>query len=164
MSAAVYIGLGSNVDRDKNIWLAIQEMRKVFGALEISPVYESASVGFDGNDFLNLVAGFKTENELAEVVKALRNIEDKLGRDRTQPRFSPRPIDLDILTYDELEVDQLGIQIPRHEILQNAFVLKPLQDIAPDVVHPVANTTFRQLWQVMKPNAGRIDVYQLNLD
>ena len=164
MSATVYIGLGSNVDRDKNIWLAIREMRKVFGPLEISPVYESAAVGFDGNDFLNLVAGFKTENELAEVVNALREIEDKLGRDRTQPRFSPRPIDLDILTYDELEIDQSGIQIPRHEILQNAFVLKPLQDIAPDVVHPVANKTFRQLWQVMEPNAGRIDVYQLNLD
>ena len=164
MSARVYIGLGSNVDRETNIRLAIQEMRKVFGPLEISPVYESAAVGFDGSDFLNLVAGFKTENEVAEVVKALREIEDKLGRDRTQPRFSPRPIDLDILTYDELEIDQSGIQIPRHEILQNAFVLKPLQDIAPDVVHPVANKTFRQLWQVMEPTAGRIDVYQLNLD
>ena len=164
MSARVYIGLGSNVDREKNIRHAIDGMRQVFGELELSPVYESAAVGFDGNDFLNLVAGFKTENELAEVVEALREIEDKLGRDRTQPRFSPRPIDLDILTYDELEIDQSGIQIPRHEILQNAFVLKPLQDIAPDVVHPVANKTFRQLWQVMEPNAGRIDVYQLNLD
>ena len=164
MSARVYIGLGSNVDREKNIRHAIDGMRQVFGELELSPVYESAAVGFDGNDFLNLVAGFKTENELAEVVEALREIEDKLGRHRTQPRFSPRPIDLDILTYDELEIDQSGIQIPRHEILQNAFVLKPLQDIAPDVVHPVANKTFRQLWQVMEPNAGRIDVYQLNLD
>ncbi len=164
MSARVYIGLGSNVDREKNIRRAIDEMRQVFGGLVLSPVYESAAVGFDGNDFLNLVAGFKTENELAEVVKALRNIEDKLGRDRTQPRFSPRPIDLDILTYDDLELDEQGIQIPRNEILQNAFVLRPLQDIAPDTKHPLVGKTYSQLWQVMEPNAGRIDVFRLNLD
>ena len=163
MSARVFIGLGSNVDREKNIGLAIREMRQVFGELELSPVYESAAVGFDGSDFLNLVAGFKTENDVGEVVKALGEIEDGLGRDRTQPRFSPRPIDLDILTYDKLELDLPGIQIPRHEILQNAFVLKPLQDIAPDSQHPLVGKTYRQLWQEMAPNAGRLDVYQLKL-
>ena len=113
MSATVYIGLGSNVDREKNIVLAVRELRKVFGELELSPVYESAAVGFDGSDFLNLVAAFDTENDVEEVVKTLRAIEDDLGRDRTQPRFSPRPIDLDILTYGECELGQPGIQIPR---------------------------------------------------
>jgi 2-amino-4-hydroxy-6-hydroxymethyldihydropteridine diphosphokinase len=164
MSALVYIGLGSNVDRERNITLAIREMRKVFGVLEISPVYESAAVGFDGSDFLNLVAGFKTEIEVDEVVETLRKIEDSLGRDRSQPRFSPRPIDLDILTYDDLKLDEPGIQIPRHEILQNAFVLRPLQDIAPNEVHPVETKTYAQLWQEMEPHAGRIEVYQLNLN
>jgi len=164
MSSRVYIGLGSNVERENNILLAIREMRKVFGELELSPVYESAAVGFDGSDFLNLVAGFDTDNDVDEVVKALRAIEDNLGRDRSLPRFSPRPIDLDILTYDELELDVPGIQIPRHEILQNSFVLKPLQDVAPDALHPVKGKTYRQLWQEMEPNAGRIEVYALNLD
>lgn len=164
MSNRVYIGLGSNVDREKNILLAIREMRRVFGELKLSPVYESAAVGFDGSDFLNLVTGFDTDNDVAEVVKALRAIEDSLGRDRTQPRFSPRPIDLDLLTYDELEVDVPGIQIPRQEILQNSFVLKPLQDIAPDTLHPVEGKTYRQLWQAMAPNAGRLEVYHLDLD
>ena len=163
MSARVYIGLGSNVDREKNIGLAIRKMRQVFDELELSPVYESASVGFDGSDFLNLVAGLTTDKDINEVVKALRGIEDSLGRDRTQPRFSPRSIDLDILTYDELELEQPGIQIPRHEILQNAFVLKPLQDIAPDSQHPLVGKTYRQLWQEMAPNAARLDVYRLKL-
>ncbi len=163
MSTRVYIGLGSNVDRENNILLAIREMRKVFGELELSPVYESAAVGFDGSDFLNLVAGTNTENEVGEVVKALREIEDSLGRDRSQPRFSPRPIDLDILIYDELELDEPGIQIPRHEILQNAFVLKPLQDIAPDTMHPTAGKSYRELWRVMEPDAPRLEVYALDL-
>jgi 2-amino-4-hydroxy-6-hydroxymethyldihydropteridine diphosphokinase len=164
MSVTVYVGLGSNVDRDKNIKLAVREMRKVFGELELSPVYESAAVGFDGSDFLNLVARFSTVLEVGNVVKALRAIEDKLGRDRSRPRFSPRPIDLDILTYDDLKLDETGIQIPRHEILQNAFVLRPLQDIAPDAVHPVERKSYAQLWQEMAANADRIEVYQLELE
>ena len=164
MNATVYIGLGSNVDREKNIVLAIKEMRKVFGELELSSVYESAAVGFDGSDFLNLVAGFKTDDNVAEVVRALREIEDNLGRDRTQPRFSPRPIDLDILTYDDLEMDEPGIQIPRKEILENAFVLRPLQDIAAEVLHPVLKQSYRQLWAEMVPNAVSTEVFDLALD
>ena len=164
MNATVYIGLGSNVDREKNIVLAIKEMRKAFGELELSPVYESAAVGFDGSDFLNLVAGFKTGDNVAEVVRALREIEDNLGRDRTQPRFSPRPIDLDILTYDDLQMDEPGIQIPRKEILENAFVLRPLQDIAANALHPVLKQSYRQLWTGMLPNAVSTEVFDLALD
>jgi 2-amino-4-hydroxy-6-hydroxymethyldihydropteridine diphosphokinase len=164
MSAMVYIGLGSNVDREKNIVLAVREMRKVFGELVLSPVYESAAVGFDGSDFLNLVAGFETENDVGEVVQSLREIEDGLGRDRSQPRFSPRPIDLDILTYGELELDQPGIQIPRDEILQNAFVLRPLQDIAAEILHPALKQSYGELWAEMEPNAVATELFELTLD
>ena len=164
MSTTVYVSLGSNVGRDRNILLAIKEMRSAFGDLRLSPVYESASVGFDGSDFLNLVAGFETENDVHEVVQKLRAIEDRLGRDRTQPRFSPRPIDLDILTYDDLVMDEQGIQIPRQEILQNAFVLKPLCDIAPDTLHPTVIKDYQTLWLAMAPEAPRLDIYDLVLD
>ncbi len=164
MSATVYLGLGSNVDREKNILLAVRELRKVFGELVLSPVYESAAVGFDGSDFLNLVAGFETENDVGEVVQALREIEDGLGRDRSQPRFSPRRIDLDILTYGELELDQPGIQIPRHEILQNAFVLRPLHDIAAEILHPVLKQSYGELWAEMEPNAVATELFELTLD
>ena len=164
MSATVYIGLGSNVDREKNILLAVRELRKVYGELVLSPVYESAAVGFDGSDFLNLAAGFETENDVGEVVQALREIEDGLGRDRSQPRFSPRPIDLDILTYGELELDQPGIQIPRHEILQNAFVLRPLKDIAPEVLHPVLKQSYGELWAEMGADAVATELFELTLD
>lgn len=164
MSATVYVSLGSNVERDRNIRLAVKEMRTAFGNLRLSPVYESASVGFDGSDFLNLVAGFETDNDVHEVVQELRVIEDRLGRDRSQPRFSPRPIDLDILTYDGLVIDEPGIQIPREEILQNAFVLKPLCDIAPDSVHPLVKQDYQVLWLAMASDAPRLEVYELSLD
>lgn len=164
MSVTVYVSLGSNVQRDRNIRLAVKEMRTAFGNLRLSPVYESASVGFDGSDFLNLVAGFETDNEVHEVVQELRVIEDRLGRDRSQPRFSPRPIDLDILTYDGLIIDEPGIQIPREEILQNAFVLKPLCDIAPDSLHPLVKQDYQALWLAMASDAPRLEVYELSLD
>lgn len=164
MSVTVYVSLGSNVQRDRNIRLAVKEMRTAFGNLSLSPVYESASVGFDGSDFLNLVAGFETDNEVHEVVQELRVIEDRLGRDRSQPRFSPRPIDLDILTYDGLIIDEPGIQIPREEILQNAFVLKPLCDIAPDSVHPLVKQDYQALWLAMASDAPRLELYELSLD
>ncbi len=164
MSATVYVGLGSNVDREKNILLALRAMRRVFGRLELSPVYESVAVGFEGDDFLNLVAGFETDSDVHDVVHELREIEDRLGRDRSLPRYSHRSIDLDILTYDALEMDEPGIQIPRHEILVNAFVLRPLQDLAPDVLHPVVKKRYRELWQAMEPEAVRTDVFKLPLD
>ncbi len=164
MNATVYVSLGSNVERDRNIRLAVKEMRAAFGNLRLSPVYESASVGFDGSDFLNLVAGFETNNEVHDVVQELRVIEDRLGRDRSQPRFSPRPIDLDILTYDGLIIDEPLIQIPREEILQNAFVLKPLCDIAPDSVHPLVKQDYQALWLAMASDAPRLELYELSLD
>jgi len=164
MSAEVFVSLGSNVDREINIRLALRDMRQFFGRLRLSPVYESAAVGFDGDDFLNLVAGFECDIDVREVVLALREIEDQLGRDRTLPRFSHRPIDLDILTYDELEIDEEGIQIPRHEILVNAFVLRPLQDLAPETLHPLEKKSYRELWQAMLPTAIHTEIYDLPLD
>ena len=164
MTATVYVGLGSNVDREMNILLGIREMRRVFGGLEISPVYESEAVGFNGGDFLNLVVSFKTVKPVRDVVLALRAIEDRLGRDRTLPRFSHRSIDLDILTYDDLQIDEPGLQIPRKEILENAFVLRPLQDIAARTLHPVLKQSYADLWAAMKPGAIATWVFKLALD
>lgn len=164
MSATVYIGLGSNIDRENNIMQAVSEMRKVFGELVLSPVYESEAVGFEGDKFLNLVARFETNRSVRNVVQELHGIEDRQGRDRTLPRFSHRCIDLDILTYNDLEIDEPGLQIPRNEILENAFVLRPLQDIAAEALHPVLKQSYRQLWAEMLPNAITTEPFDLTLD
>ena len=164
MTATVYVGLGSNVDCEKNILLGIREMRRVFGGLELSQVYESEAVGFDGGDFLNLVVSFKTMKPVRDVVLALRIIEDRQGRDRSLPRFSHRSIDLDILSYDDLQIDEPGLQIPRKEILENAFVLRPLQDIAAGTLHPVLRQSYAELWAGMEPGAIATRVFKLALD
>ena len=159
MSTRVYVGLGSNVDRETRLRQAVDALRKHFGALSLSPVYDSAAVGFDGFDFLNLVAGFDTELEVEQVAAIFRDIENELGRDRSLPKFSSRSIDLDILTYGDMVLDLPGIRLPRPEILENAFVLKPLQDLAPDTLHPECGETYAVLWQRMAPTAPRLDLF-----
>ncbi len=163
MSARVYVGLGSNVDREARLRQAVVALRELFGELELSPVYDSAAVGFDGYDFLNLVAGFDTELEVERVAASFRDIENQLGRDRSLPKFASRSIDLDILAYDDLILDLPGIRIPRPEILENAFVLRPLQDLAADSVHPETGETYAVLWQRMAPSAPRLNLFPLDL-
>ena len=163
MTARVYVSLGSNADREAKIRLAVIALRDQFGKVELSPVYDSEAVGFDGSDFLNLVAGVDTSLEVETVAAIFHNIEDQLGRNRSLPKFASRPIDLDILVYDNLILDVPGIRIPRPEILANAFVLKPLQDIAADRLHPEIGESYAVLWQRMAPNAPRLDVFPLDL-
>ncbi len=163
MSARVYVGLGSNLDRETKIRQAVALLREYFDDIELSPVYDSAAVGFDGSDFLNLVAGFDSSIEVGAVTSMFHGIEDQLGRDRSLPKFASRPIDLDILTYGDMVLDVPGIKIPRSEILHNAFVLKPLQDIAPDRLHPEVGESYAVLWQRMAADAPRLDLISLDL-
>ncbi len=163
MNARVYVGLGSNVEREIKIRQAVGLLREQFGEIELSPVYDSAAIGFDGSNFLNLVAAVDTSLEVEIAAAAFHSIEERLGRDRSLPRFASRPIDLDILTYDDLILNVPGTRIPRPEILENAFVLKPLQDIAPHRLHPETRESYAKLWQRMAPNAPRLNLFPLDL-
>ena len=161
--ARVYVSLGSNQNREDNIRRAVLALQREFGDIELSPVYDSAAVGFDGSDFLNLVASFDSELDALAIFTTFRAIESELGRDRSLPRFASRPIDLDLLLYDDAVLDLPGLRIPRPEILEQAFVLKPLQDLAPDLVHPERGESFAVLWQRMAPAAPRLTVSALDL-
>jgi 2-amino-4-hydroxy-6-hydroxymethyldihydropteridine diphosphokinase len=109
------------------------------------------------------VAGFDTDLGVEAVASVFHDIEDQLGRDRSLPKFASRPIDLDILTYDDMVLDIPGIRIPRPEILHNAFVLKPLQDLAADRLHPEIGESYALLWQRMAEDAPRLDLVPLDL-
>jgi len=161
--ARVYVSLGSNVDRENRLRQAMALLRERFGDIEMSPVYDSVAVGFVGSNFLNLVAGFDTELGVEAVAGAFHNIENQLGRDRSLPKFASRSIDLDILVYDDLILNAAGISVPRPEILVNAFVLKPLQDIAPDRLHPETGLSYSAHWQKMAPTAPHLDLCLLQL-
>ncbi len=142
----IFISLGSNADREYHIRQAVIELAAVFGALQLSTVYESESVGFVGDAFYNMVVGARTELSIAQCVHVFKAIEDKYGRVRDSAKYSGRTLDLDLLTYDEV-VCQEPAQLPRDEIIHNAYVLLPLAELAPDLIHPVSGLTYSQLWQ-----------------
>ncbi len=152
--ARVYVSIGSNIDRERSVRQGVAGLREAFGPLTLSPVYETAAVGFEGDDFYNLVAGFDTGLSPQEVAGRLRAIEDATGRDRSQPRFSPRTLDLDLLLYDDAVLREQGLRIPRDEILKYAFVLKPLADIAGGLRHPECGETYAALWARFEGDRG----------
>jgi 2-amino-4-hydroxy-6-hydroxymethyldihydropteridine diphosphokinase len=109
-------------------------------------VYACPAVGFEGDEFFNLVVGFDTDETPQAVDEALHAIEYEHGRVRGAQRFAPRSLDLDILTYDNLILHEGKLRLPRGEIIRYAFVLKPLADLAPDARHPELGASYAELW------------------
>jgi len=145
--AKVFLGLGSNIERERYIVAGLDAMARLFGDFSHSSVYDSAAIGFDGPPFLNLVVGIETEFTVSELARTLRDIEWEHGRPRNATRFSARHLDIDILTYDALVGEIEGVELPRGEILENAYVLQPLAELAPGVHHPVSGKTYAELWR-----------------
>ena len=143
----VYLSIGSNIEREKHLRAGISALKKQFGTLILSSVYESDAVGFDGQPFLNLVASFKTEHPPEKVDSLLDIIEKNNGRTREQKKFNPRTLDLDLILYGDYISQDPTLEIPRDEITQYAFVLEPLAEIAGELLHPVLKTSYDQLWQ-----------------
>lgn len=143
---AVFLGIGSNVEREINIGAGLDALVQAHGELQLSAVYESESVGFDGAPFLNLVAAVETGLDLGQLALDLRELEYSLGRPRDASRYSPRTLDIDILTYADLVGTRDGVELPRPEITENAYVLRPLAELAPDSVHPALQQRYGELW------------------
>jgi 2-amino-4-hydroxy-6-hydroxymethyldihydropteridine diphosphokinase len=145
--AQVYLGLGSNIDPEKNLSIGIRELRWRFGELMLSDIYESEAVGFEGADFLNMVVGLEADETPQEIVWQAELIHEFVGRDRESGRYSSRPLDIDLLLYDKLVVDEPRLKLPRCDVLDYSFVLRPLAEIAPGFRHPVTGKTLDEHWQ-----------------
>ncbi|MDT8405037.1 2-amino-4-hydroxy-6-hydroxymethyldihydropteridine diphosphokinase [Sulfuriflexus sp.] len=143
--ARVFLGLGSNIDAEENIRSAIETLRELYSDLVVSTVYESEAVGFQGDNFLNLVVAFTAEESVDVISELMDEIEDAHGRRRNHDRMMARTLDIDMLLYDDL-VDE-SMNIPRNEIETYAFVLLPLSELAPDMRHPVSGDTFIDMWE-----------------
>ena len=156
--AQVFVGIGSSIDRQNNIRLGIQALRSTFGDVQLSPLYESEAVGFTGCHFYNLVVSFNSQLAPKEIINKLKAIEIEQGRPVKAIKFAPRTLDLDLLLHDQL-IDS-EIDLPRAEILSNAFVLLPLSEIAPNLTHPILKETYQTLWNEFpktKQKLWRID-------
>jgi 2-amino-4-hydroxy-6-hydroxymethyldihydropteridine diphosphokinase len=144
----VFLGIGTNLgDRERNLREAIQKIGELIGIVsETSSIYETAPWGFDAeNDFLNMVICVETTQAPGELLKKINLIESTMGRERTQDRYSSRVIDIDILLYDDLVIYEKGLKIPHRLMHERRFVMVPLCEIAPDLIHPVLKKTMNVL-------------------
>ncbi|MDP7591642.1 MAG: 2-amino-4-hydroxy-6-hydroxymethyldihydropteridine diphosphokinase [Litorilituus sp.] len=148
--AQIYISLGSNIEREYHVKHGLKALAEAFelpfDALSLSSLFKSEAVGFDGVAFYNMVIGIKTPFSVVKVTTILRDIEVRFGRSPQAKKFSPRTLDLDLLLYDTL-ITNSPAQLPRDEIIKNAFVLWPLSEIAAKLTHPICHNSYENLWQ-----------------
>ncbi len=153
--AEVYLGLGTNLgDKENNLNLAMDEIRKRVGEItSLSAFYATEPWGFDSqNSFLNAVCKAHTTLSPFEVLSTTQAIEKDLGRIRKSVggQYSDRPIDIDILLYDNLIIDTPQLSIPHPLMHKRLFVMEPLTEIAPELVHPVLQQTMKEILKEMK--------------
>lgn len=158
--ANIHINIGSNQNRELNISTAIDMLRFNFSDIELSDVYESPAQGFKGDDFYNVGVNATTNLNVFDTSDVLKNIEDKIGRDRNQPKFSSRQIDLDLVLYDDV-IDE-SANLPRDDILKYAFVLAPLAELNAELIHPVEQRSYQVLWLGFQ-SSNTFDLSQYNI-
>ena len=143
----IWTSIGSNIEREKHIRAALSKLQMELGKAILSPIYETPSEGFDGPDFYNLVAGYDTDKTPEELITLFNNIEAELGRIHGEKKFASRTIDIDLLTYGNQVFVVNGKKLPRDDILNYAFVLKPLADVAADEQHPGTGKSYADHWR-----------------
>ena len=146
----VYVAAGSNVEPIANLRRALDALDRAFAPLRVSRAYRNAAVGFEGDDFVNLVLGFRTDLSVCAVLERLHEAEAACGRERAAPKWAPRSMDLDILLYGTVACDEPGLTLPRPDLLRRPYMLGPLAELAPDLVHPTARVPLRDLWSDMQ--------------
>ena len=150
MSVTVYLNLGSNLERERHLRDGLDRLLAEHGRLVVSSVYESAAIGFEGPPFYNLCVSLQTDLGVASILARLRAIEAASGRVRNGPRFSDRTLDIDLLLYGELTGERDGVRLPRPDIVQHAFVLAPLAELAPPTRH-TDGRAYQEIWSELKP-------------
>lgn len=160
----VYIAAGSNVRPAERLLLAAHELRQRFPDVRFSSCYRNAAFGFEGEDFINAVAGFDTPLPVEAVIAQLHEVEAVCGRGRGDPKWAPRAMDLDLLLYGELVVDTPGYRLPRPDLLRRAYMLGPMAQLAPQLRHPLAGRSIGELWQAFGQSGHPLERLALDLN
>lgn len=142
----VTLGIGSNVDARDNLASCLDMLLLIFHDMALSSVFESEAIGYEGDNYLNMVVSFDTDLKLPEIMAIIKEVERKHGRNPKQARYASTSLDIDLLTYGQKQGNSHGISLPRGEITTNAFVLWPLSQVAPRHKHPLEKKTYKQLW------------------
>ncbi|MCB0116131.1 MAG: 2-amino-4-hydroxy-6-hydroxymethyldihydropteridine diphosphokinase [Caldilineaceae bacterium] len=152
-AGVVLVLLGSNIDRQRNVPAAVDYLRRHpdWCVTAVSSIYESAAVGGSGEQpiFWNAAVCMKTGMTPSVLRNELRLIEAEMGRRRSADKFAPRPIDLDIALFDDLEIEIEGSHIPDPDIVRYAHVAMPLAEIAPNRIHPSNGRTLSAIAETL---------------
>jgi 2-amino-4-hydroxy-6-hydroxymethyldihydropteridine diphosphokinase len=157
----VYVAAGSNVRPRANLARALAMLSREFPGLRASRVYSNAAVGFEGDDFLNLVVAFPADIPADAVLRKLKDIERASGRPPGAAKWGPRTLDLDLLLYGDFVGRVDGKSLPHPDLLTRAWVLGPLAQLAPGLVHAVAGETFGELWKRFDKDAHPLEPVEL---
>tara|TARA_X000000368_G_scaffold320413_1_gene257649 strand:- start:163 stop:612 length:450 start_codon:yes stop_codon:yes gene_type:complete len=142
----IFVSIGSNIDAESNMLLVKEHLNLLF-EVTYSGIYQTPAEGFTGGDFLNSVCKFKSDKKPNEIRRTLKSIEEKMGRTTSQKGMSNRVIDLDLILYGDMLINEDGLEIPSSDIENYKFVLEPLAEIAPDYIHPMLKKTYKELFQ-----------------
>jgi 2-amino-4-hydroxy-6-hydroxymethyldihydropteridine diphosphokinase len=133
----IHVAIGSNIDPQRRVVQAAQGLRQWHADARFSPCYQNAAFGFTGPDFINAVVELNSSESIGEVLSQLRAIELRCGRQRDDPKWAPRAMDLDLLLYGDCIEKTAEYRIPRPDLLRRRYMLQPLADLAPGLRHPV---------------------------
>ena len=142
-----WVAAGSNVRPRENLRRALATLGAEFPGLRASRAFSNTAVGFQGDDFVNLVMRFPVDLPLPALLQRLKAVERECGREPGGPKWGPRTLDLDLLLYGSQSGRFPGAVLPHPDLTTRAWVLGPLAELAPDLVHPVLGETFGALWQ-----------------
>jgi len=142
----VLVAAGSNIDPERHLAAAMRELARAFPGTRFSRAYRNAAVGFEGEDFINLVAAFETDLAPPAILGHLHRIEADCGRARNAPKWAPRSMDLDLLLYGDLECEAPGYRLPRPDLAKRHYMLGPAAEVAPGMRHPTLGATLGELW------------------
>ncbi len=157
----IYLGLGSNTEPARYLCVGVQELAREFDLRTVSRVYRNQAVGFDGGDFLNAVVCVASDRPVEEIADVLKAIHAKAGRVRGDSAFVSRTLDIDLLLVGDAVIPEW--RIPRRDVLEYSFVLRPLAEIAPDLHHPVTGKTMVSHWAAFDQERHPLTEDPLNL-
>jgi 2-amino-4-hydroxy-6-hydroxymethyldihydropteridine diphosphokinase len=159
----VYVAAGSNVEPEKHLARACAQIAQSWPDARFSNAYRNVAVGFDGPDFINLVCGFSTAEPIGAVIARLRAIETLCGRPRFAPKWASRTMDLDVLLFGDRVEKTTEYTLPRPDLLKRPYMLGPMAEIAPDVVHPTEGKKMGELWKAFDRDGHAMEPVKLDL-